>query len=76
MAMTLTRLHDDIDEDTRLHVKKKNEVAQTRDARASQIERKRLLFVSARGRNEGKEKEICDLRTGQIVSAAGHKLSY
>lgn len=68
--MTLTRY-------TWLHVEKKNpEDAQTRDARASQIERNGCFAFQPRGRNEGKEKEICDLRTGQIVSAAGHKLSY
>lgn len=60
---------------TREKKKKKRGRADERRARITD-RKKRLFFVSARGRNEGKEKEICDLRTGQIVSAAGHKLSY
>lgn len=37
----------------------------------------RLLFVSSKGNvMREKKKEICELRTGKIVSAAAHKLSY
>ena len=75
---------DDIDDEVytaACNTKKKEEKKKTRsrrrETRASQIERN-CCFSSFQLEDvmREKKKEICDLRTGQIVSAAGHKLSY
>jgi len=57
---------DDIDEVYMTTCEKKNEVAQTRDARASQIERNGCFSFQLERRNEGKEKRFVIYVPGKL----------